>query len=220
MNITPLRPWLIPVLLTLTASPLQAAQPDGEAIVKQGNGKGATACIACHGADGLGNPGAGYPYLAGLPQAYLVSQLQAFANRSRQNPIMKPIAGSLSDAEINAVANYFSALDNPILASAQTAQADSSQGARLAYTGKWEAGVPGCFRCHGPKGEGVAPHFPPLVGQPARYIRDQLSAWQKGQRSNDPMGLMRSVVDGLSDAEVRAVADFLAAQAKKPEQFR
>jgi cytochrome c553 len=205
------------LLLALSASPwLFAASPDGKTIAMQGNGKGATACIACHGQHGEGNADAGYPYLAGLPVDYIRNQLTAFGSGSRKNAVMQPIAGSLSQQDIAAVADYFSGLTNDRLEGSTATPSDvSGKGAVLAQNGKWAAGVPACFRCHGADGLGVAPHFPPIVGQPEAYLRNQLVAWQTGARSNDPIGLMQSVVNSLSKDEIDAVARYLAAQSGK-----
>ena len=38
---------------------------EGESIYRGGTSNGVAACIACHGPNGKGNPGAGYPVLAG-----------------------------------------------------------------------------------------------------------------------------------------------------------
>jgi cytochrome c553 len=205
------------LLLALSASPwLFAASPDGRTIATQGNGKGATACIACHGQQGQGNADAGYPYLAGLPVDYISNQLTAFSSGSRKNAVMQPIAASLSQQDIAAVADYFSGLTNDRLKGPAATPSDASgKGAVLARNGKWAAGVPACFRCHGADGRGVAPHFPPVVGQPEAYLRNQLVAWQTGARSNDPLGLMQSVVKSLSKDEIDAVARYLAAQSEK-----
>lgn len=210
-------PRILLLLLVLSASPwLCAASPDGRTIAMQGNGKGATACMACHGQQGQGNADAGYPYLAGLPVDYIRNQLTAFSRGSRKNPVMQPIAGSLSQPDIAAVADYFAGLANDTLKGAAATRSDpSGKGALLANEGKWAAGVPACFRCHGADGRGVAPHFPPVIGQPEAYLRNQLVAWQTGTRSNDPLGLMQAVVKSLSKDEIDAVARYLSAQSDK-----
>ncbi len=201
------------LLLALSASPrLSAANTDGKTIAMQGSATGGTSCIACHGRQGAGNVDAGYPYLAGLPVDYIRNQLMAFSNGSRKNPIMKPIAGGLTQQDIVAAANYYAGLKNNKLTGSGTTPSDNdSEGAALALDGKWATGVPACFKCHGPDGLGVAPHFPPIVGQPETYIRNQLVAWQTGARRNDPLGLMQSVVKSLNQDEIDAVARYLAA---------
>lgn len=193
-------------------SALASAAPSGETIVQQGNGKGALACMSCHGLQGQGNTAAGYPYLAGQPVDYLVKQLQDFASQRRPNPVMQPFASALSEDEIKVVARYFAKLPLPKTASSKNNNPQLAKGRRLATKGKWSAGVPACFQCHGDQGQGIAPNFPAISGQPAQYIKKQLEHWRKGERSNDPIGLMQAVVGQLDDAELTAVADYLAAQ--------
>jgi cytochrome c553 len=68
----------------------------------------AQACVGCHGFGGASlNPA--YPRLAGQPAAYLEAQLRRFASGERRNPQMEPLAASLSEAQIHALAAYFSA---------------------------------------------------------------------------------------------------------------
>jgi cytochrome c553 len=69
-----------------------AGATDGKNLTLNGNGKGAHACSACHGAQGEGRPEAGYPRLAGLSADYLLRQLNDFADNNRENELMTPIA--------------------------------------------------------------------------------------------------------------------------------
>lgn len=202
---------LLGLKLFLISTSTSAAAP-GEIIAQQGNGKGAVACISCHGDQGQGNAAAGYPYLAGQPADYLVKQLQDFASERRENPVMQPFASALSEDEIRAVADYFSRLPLPKTASRKNSNTQLAKAVQLATQGKWSAGVPACFQCHGDQGQGVAPNFPAISGQSALYIKKQLKHWRNGERSNDPVGLMQAVVKQLDDAEMTAVADYLATQ--------
>ena len=68
------------------------------------------ACAACHGPDGSGNGPMLVPALAGQHAAYVISQLQAFANGSRTNEMMNPIAKRLNDKQMKAVASYIQGL--------------------------------------------------------------------------------------------------------------
>ena len=72
------------------------------------------ACIGCHGPSGKGNPAAIYPILSGQNKAYLAAQLKLFRSGERNNDpneMMRALAHRLSDAEIDALANYASALN-------------------------------------------------------------------------------------------------------------
>ena len=66
-------------------------------------------CMACHGADGKGTT-PDYPNLAGQSEKYLVSAINAYKSGARSNPIMKPMASLLSDADVDNVAAYYASL--------------------------------------------------------------------------------------------------------------
>ncbi|WP_418939748.1 c-type cytochrome [Paraburkholderia bryophila] len=184
----------------------------GQSIAAHGTAQGVAACIGCHGAKGEGNAAAGFPRLAGLSAAYLSTQLTAFADGTRPNPIMQPMAKLLSASERAAVANYFAGLPSPALAKASESGSitPSDVGAWIATRGRWDQALPACVQCHGPGGIGVAPTFPPLAGQPAAYIASQLHDWKDGKRPPGPMALMPVVASKLSDADITAVADYYA----------
>lgn len=196
-----------------------AATPDGAALAQQGNGHGVAPCMACHGADGGGQAAAGFPRLAGLPQAYLRKQLEDFADGSRVNATMQPVASGLSEAERDAITAYYSALPVPAAAPSVPLKEDAAQrGQTLAVRGQWSKGLPACEQCHGPGGLGVGDHFPSLAGQSAVYLGNELHAWQQGSRHNDPLQLMQAVAGKLSEADVTAISDWYAAQPTTPSQ--
>lgn len=200
--------------LLLAAVPLVASGSDAATIARQGNGHGAAPCMACHGADGGGQAAAGFPRLAGLNADYVNKQLADYASGARTNSVMGGNAKALSVDEREALAWYYSKLPIPAAAvpSTSTPPAADGVGALLATRGRWAQKVPGCVQCHGPRGVGVGAHFPPLLGQPPGYIVAQLKAWQTGTRKNDPLQLMQHVAAALSDADMRAVAAWFAAQ--------
>ena len=182
----------------------------GQTIAMQGTAKGVAACISCHGAKGEGNAAAGFPRLAGVSAPYLSAQLTVFADGTRQNPIMQPMAKLLSAHERDAVAQYFAGLQSPpgIKAGDNESVTPSDVGAWIATRGRWNEGLPACVQCHGPGGIGVGATFPPLAGQPASYIASQLHGWQSGTRPPGPMALMPAIASKLSDTDITAVAAY------------
>jgi cytochrome c553 len=71
------------------------------------------ACIACHGPNGRGNPGASYPSIRSQHATQVVAQLQAYRKGERstdQNQMMRDIAAKMSDEQIDAVAQYMQGL--------------------------------------------------------------------------------------------------------------
>ena len=192
---------------------------DGASIAKKGAGA-ALACQTCHGAAGEGVAQAGFPRLASLGAPYLQRQLNAFADGTRVNAVMMPIAKALSEADRSAVSAYYAALTVPATPATALPTATASApavsppsagvGATLATRGRWADKLPACEQCHGPGGRGVGPDFPALAGQSATYLSNQLAAWKTGARPPGPMGLMAVVAKKLSEDEVRAVADHYA----------
>ncbi|BCO32270.1 cytochrome c [Thiohalobacter sp. COW1] len=94
------------------------ADPDlvelGEQIYRGGNkASGVSACMACHGPAGKGNPAANFPALAGQHATYTGIQLKAFRSSARANDygsMMRNVAARMTDAEIKAVASYIQGL--------------------------------------------------------------------------------------------------------------
>lgn len=66
-------------------------------------------CAACHGPQGISIAPI-YPNLAGQKDEYLVTQLKAFRDGTRKNPIMEPMAKGLTDTDIVNIAAYVSTL--------------------------------------------------------------------------------------------------------------
>lgn len=109
-----------------------------------------------------------------------------------------------------AVAQYFNTLPysaGQAIADEKIAKPEQT-GAWLATRGRWDKGLPACAQCHGPGGIGVGTDFPPLAGQPASYIANQLHAFKNGTRPPGPLNLMTVVASKLSDADITAVADY------------
>ncbi|MCK5715938.1 MAG: cytochrome c4 [Thiomargarita sp.] len=87
----------------------------GQKIYRGGNKKsGLPACIACHGANGKGNPAAKYPAISGQHAAYSKKQLMDYKSKVRKPvgnaAIMHDVAFKMSDAEMNAVTHYMQGL--------------------------------------------------------------------------------------------------------------
>ena len=69
----------------------------------------ALSCAACHGTGGV-SPGA-IPSLKGKSARYLIERLQAFRDDRRPSTVMNRLARGYTDAEIEAMARYFSRLE-------------------------------------------------------------------------------------------------------------
>lgn len=96
---------------TILAAALLAAQAGLNASAADpGAGRTkAQACAVCHGALGIASaPDA--PNLAGQPAVYLTQQLQAYRSGARRHEVMAVMARPLTDADIDNLAAWFSAI--------------------------------------------------------------------------------------------------------------
>lgn len=86
----------------------------GERLYRGGNLEtGVAACAACHGPSGMGNPAAGWPRVAGQHAQYTGDQLRRYREGNRTSDmqsIMRQVAATMTDAEIEAVASYIQGL--------------------------------------------------------------------------------------------------------------
>ena len=197
-------PQLVPA--TNAAPPTNEDVSAGRNIAAQG-APGAAACSSCHGANGEGNAQAGFPRLAGLGRIYIEHQLNSYADGTRANPVMTPIAGALSAQQRAQVAAYFAGLGGAAHASANAGGATAPA---LVPRGDDKRSIQACANCHGPQGIGDAASNPYLAGQGQQYLTNALAQWKSGTRHNDPSGQMPAIAKALTDAEVRTIVTYYA----------
>jgi len=98
----------------------------GQALYRGGDSKlGVPACMACHGPDGRGMAGAGFPQLAGQWTDYVAAKLKEWKagttwGDDANAKVMPAIAQKLSDADITALASYVEGLHTATGTSAAT----------------------------------------------------------------------------------------------------
>lgn len=166
-------------------------------------------CSDCHGVTGNStNPT--FPRLAGQQKWYLISQLKQFRGHHRQDPpgfeYMWGISRSLTDAQINELATYFSGqkpgADQPGNAKLE------SEGKAIFSSGISSEGVPACMACHGAEGAGNE-QFPRIAGQHADYIAKQLLVFQRTDERPEGVA-MKVVAHNLKPQEIKAVAAYVS----------
>jgi cytochrome c553 len=179
------------------------------------------ACSSCHGDDG-NSMVATFPKLAQQHSSYLAQQLHAFKDGTRNDPMMSPMAKSLSDDDIADISAYYSAQKvsenaSPALPPADEdekpagkkddIQAVIAQGSDLYRNGNLQSEVSACIACHGPFGEGNKPaSFPALKSQHADYLIKALSDFKSGSRSNNPDNIMHMIAKKMTEEEIQAVS--------------
>lgn len=161
--------------------------------------KKAGACAACHGADGNAvDPQ--YPMLAGQTQRYIYLQLKDFKEGRRKDPVMTPMAASLSREDMLDLGEFFAARKaKPIAFKADAAKVDA---------GRKKADEVLCAMCHlgGFSGQNEIPR---VAGQHPQYVVKQLKDFKARTRTNDA-GNMTSVANTLSDVDIENLAHYIA----------
>jgi cytochrome c553 len=185
------------------------AKPDaakGATLYESGDtARGLPACLSCHGANGNSTIAVN-PKLSNQIEAYTHKQLVDFTTPQRVNPVMTTYAKMLTDEEKRNVAAY--------LAVQKTKQGAAKNkdtielGRKIYRGGIADKGVAACASCHGAAGGGIPVQYPRLAGQQQDYTVAQLVNFRTGARTNSPQ--MTTLAQRLSDAEMKAVADYIA----------
>lgn len=140
-------------------------------------------CTVCHGVQLKGNPSLQAPRLSRMEAWYVERQLHAFKKgwrgRHERDPAgmeMRPMAESLTDKQIKAVAAYVSTVDSEI--PPKTVQGNVENG-RMKYVS--------CAACHGASAEGSAAlGAPSLSGLDDWYLVTQMRNFRDGARGGSP----------------------------------
>lgn len=170
-------------------------------------------CAACHGPDG-NSVAAANPNLAGQDADYITLQLANFKSGVRVNPTMQAMVATLTDDDMRALGAYYAQQKPKGLAARDPSLVKSAQ--RLWRGGDAGSGVPACAGCHSPTGAGIPKNYPRLAGQFAEYTYAQLRAFKAGERGADPAGrdvngrIMHAIARNMTDAQMKAVADYAA----------
>jgi cytochrome c553 len=168
---------------------------------------GASVCAACHGEAGR-SVAPTFPNLAGQQPEYLHKQLTDFAKGRRMNEVMTTALAQVPNSDLPVLVAYYSAQAPAPARSGDAALA--AVGRKLFEEGDWPAGIPPCRSCHG-EGAAGSERYPRLAGQNPEYTLQQLTDFRAGARSNDTRRMMRQIAGRLTDSQMKALAEYLAA---------
>jgi cytochrome c553 len=178
----------MPLLLLLFAPAAPAGAQDAPAA--------AAPCIECHAAAGNRTS---LPRLEGQNAAYLKMTLAQYRENHRKAFPMNAVAADLADADIDALAAWFSV--QPWTAEPATVD-PALIGEGAALTARFE-----CAACHGPAFAGTEV-IPRTAGQNPIYLARQLRAFSKGDRYHPPTGNGARMFR-LAPDEIEALAAYL-----------
>jgi cytochrome c553 len=162
-------------------------------------------CAACHGEDGSGAGFEYVPIIAGTPAAHLEEALFAYLDGARRCvgvPVMCEAVASLSDAEVEELANYYSKMSR--ISSGEEFNARLAQVGELIHQEH-------CAKCHVmPDDENVGFALGiPLHGQRAAYLRLALGAYFSGDRDT-LVPVMAEKLEQLDADKIEALVNYYA----------
>lgn len=183
----------------------------------------ATACAACHGADGNSTVEM-YPSIAGQSERYVAQQMALIANGQRSSGAavaMVPFVQNLTPQDMRDIGAFFATQKATAGIADDTAVTEGPYkgmkfyeiGQQLYRGGDAKRGLPACMACHGPSGAGnPGPAYPHLGGQHASYVARRLQEYQAGQTNETDKAhfqIMATVAQKLSEQEVQALSSYL-----------
>ncbi len=174
-------------------------------------------CGICHGKNGEGSKALATPSVAGLPDWYIIEQIEKFRNDLRgtspgDNPgqVMHNLVRTLGKKQTQSVAALIESM--PMHPTQNLLGGDAEKGRRV-FTGT-------CAKCHRFNGQGDK-FFgsAPLIGLQDWYIRAQLEKFRKGIRGGSPEDekgyKMHEMTQELAPEDAINVTAYIAELAKK-----
>ena len=160
-------------------------------------------CALCHGLFGVSHTGK-FPNLGGQKQAYIEAQVHAFRDGHRTNDggQMVSIVTELHPEDIPFVAEWFASQDAPEPYASDETASGEAQFSEL-----------GCVTCHTNSSDGD-PLVPYLTAQKPDYLAKQMIDFRDGARDPRTLPGMHKDLLAISDNEITALANYLAAEAR------
>lgn len=160
----------------------------------------AAQCVACHGPAGVSQIPS-IPSLAAQPKTFIENQLVLIREGLRDVPAMKGSLDGVPDAELVALAAYFSAQPAPPAAKGRVNKASLERGRELAKSAL-------CGTCHLPQYQG-RDQVPRLASQQEQFLLDVMKEYRdKPGPGRDTV--MAAALYGINDAQLKDLAHFFA----------
>ncbi len=198
----------IPLMLALAGALSTAPALAGD--VEKGRQKAAM-CIGCHGIPGYQ---ASFPEIHKVPKIsgqnakFIIASLTAYKRGDRKHPTMRGLAASLSDDDMADLGAFY---EQDGASSVKSVAATTPRQPSAAVQALLEKGV--CASCHGANyNQPIDGSYPKIAGQHADYLYVALRSYKV--EGNPHVGrnnaIMGAQVKQFSNAELKAMADFLA----------
>lgn len=164
----------------------------------------ANTCAGCHGPNGI-SAGPATPSIAGMSRDYFIESMNAYAAGDRPSTIMMRIAKGYSEADIEAMADYFS--------KQKFSSAPQQADAKLSTVGK-KLHDKYCEKCHSEGGSLAEDDSGILAGQWRPYLQYNLHDFLSGNRDMDKKMAkkLNQMHDKFGQEGVDAIIEYYASQ--------
>ncbi len=183
-------------------SPCAQPKPTSQSVAGKPLAEQLEACTTCHG-EGGNATAPNVPSIAGQQPLFLTNQLILFREGLRKSELMTPFVEGLKDEEILRLADAFAKLPLMPAASATTDATRLQRGASLMAPLR-------CNNCHLPSLLGRE-QIPRISSQREDYLAMTMRQYRDNQRVGSDTS-MTAALYGISDADIDAMAHFLARQ--------
>ena len=171
-----------------------------------------TMCVACHGSDGRGRDGGGFPVIAGQSASYMRAALDAFALGRRHSGVMGPVAAALDAGARDAVIQYYSSLPP---APPRGSSGDAAAGEAIALRGIAGQRVPACVECHRSATADRQAAYPVLHAQHPEYLLSQLQLFADDARGgSSAASIMQPIAQRLTPKQRQDVAIYFSGRSQ------
>jgi cytochrome c553 len=147
------------------------------------------------------------PKIAGQNAKYLAAALTAYKNGDRKFPTMRAIAGSLSDQDIQDIANFYANLgkeERKPIADKPNREPDTQVAGLIQKAN--------CQSCHGSNfSKPIDPSYPKLAGQHWDYLFEALKSYktQDSPAFGRNNGIMGAIAKQFSNSELKEIAHYV-----------
>ena len=157
-------------------------------------------CEGCHGPGGNSVTPL-VPSIAQQPRLYLENQLVYFREGLRNSPVMEQVLKDVKDEELTLLAKHFAGQKARVVSPGSADPAKQARGTGIVAKNH-------CGQCHLASLQGQA-QMPRLAGQREDYLLHAMTGYRDGKRTGADT-TMTEVLDGMSDADLSALAHYLA----------
>lgn len=161
----------------------------------------AQTCMVCHGTNGA-STASPMPIISGQSAVYIDNTMKGFRDGRRPSTLMGRYAKGYTDAEIAAIAQFYS--EKPFVRPNQTLSAEAIEAGRKVYERN-------CKKCHPDNGrESSDPDYPILAGQWLDDMRISIADITADRRQVDEK--FKAKLSEVSATEIDNALQFFASQ--------